>query len=180
MWDDRRLVWKLKRGSREALRQIYEAHKNDLLALAMSLGPDRATAEDAVHDVFISLVQFAPRLRLRGSLKGYLFTFVANRIRNLGKQRGQQLQSLDQVEMACDPSEHPEQLVMSFEESRQIGRSLAQLPYEQREVIVLHLQGGLRFKRIAQEQDVSINTVQSRYRYGLDKLRSLLKGQGET
>jgi DNA-directed RNA polymerase specialized sigma24 family protein len=35
----------------------------------------------------------------------------------------------------------------------------------------------LRFKKIASMQSVSINTVQGRYRYGLDKLRSLLNGE---
>ena len=179
MWHHRRLVLQLRRGSREALRQIYEMHKNDLLALAVALGPDRATAEDAVHDVFVSLVQFAPQLRLRSSLKSYLSTCVANRIRNLAKQRVQQVMSLDHAETVCAKSQQPEQSVMSVENAERISRSLAQLPYEQREVIVLHLQGGLRFKTIAQEQDVSINTVQSRYRYGLDKLRSLLNGKVE-
>lgn len=179
MWQDRRLVWQLQRGSREALRQIYETHKNDLLALAMALASDRAIAEDALHDVFVSLVQFAPRLRLRGSLKSYLATCVANRIRNLGKQRGQQAVSLEHAEQVCDHSQQPQRQVMSVEAAESINRSLAQLPYEQREVIVLHLQGGLRFKTIAKEQDLSINTVQSRYRYGLDKLRSLLNGKVE-
>jgi RNA polymerase sigma-70 factor (ECF subfamily) len=51
---------------------------------------------------------------------------------------------------------------------------MQQLPCEQREVIILHLQSGMRFRAIADSQGVSINTIQSRYRYGLDKLRSLL------
>jgi RNA polymerase sigma factor (sigma-70 family) len=56
---------------------------------------------------------------------------------------------------------------------------MAELPYQQREVIILHFQGGMRFKAIAKSQDVSINTIQSRYRYGLDKLRSLLNSEVE-
>jgi DNA-directed RNA polymerase specialized sigma24 family protein len=47
----------------------------------------------------------------------------------------------------------------------------------EREVIVLHLQGGLKFGEIAQSQNVSVNTVQSRYRYGLNKMRSILDGE---
>jgi len=56
---------------------------------------------------------------------------------------------------------------------------MAQLPYAQREVVVLHVQGGMKFRAIAKSQNASINTVQSRYRYGLDKLRSLLNGEIE-
>ena len=55
-----------------------------------------------------------------------------------------------------------------------MNNALAELPYEQREVVILHVQGGMKFRAIAKSRNVSINTIQSRYRYGLDKLRSLL------
>ncbi len=55
-----------------------------------------------------------------------------------------------------------------------IEQAMAQLPYDQREAIILHLQSGMRFREIANCQNVSINTILSRYRYGLEKLRSLL------
>jgi len=54
---------------------------------------------------------------------------------------------------------------------------MAQLPYEQREVIILHLMSDMRFRAIAGTQGVSISTVQSRYRYGLNKLRTLLDSE---
>jgi RNA polymerase sigma-70 factor (ECF subfamily) len=55
--------------------------------------------------------------------------------------------------------------------------ALDKIPYEQREVIILHIRGQMNFKAIAELQDASIKTVQSRYRYGLDKLRNILDGQ---
>ena len=54
---------------------------------------------------------------------------------------------------------------------------MAKLPYQQREVVILHLRAGMKFKPIASIQGVSVNTVRGRYRYGLDKLRSLLDGE---
>ena len=57
--------------------------------------------------------------------------------------------------------------------------ALSQISYEQREIISLHAQTGMKFKTIAELQNVSINTVQSRYRYGLDKLRSILDSEAE-
>jgi len=60
---------------------------------------------------------------------------------------------------------------------KKLNNVLAQLPYEQREAISMHLQGGMKFKEIAKSQDVSIGTIQSRYRYGLDKLRSILDSE---
>jgi len=71
----------------------------------------------------------------------------------------------------------PAEYVMSCEESEKLQDLLARLPYEQCEVIVLHLHQGMRFREIAKALDVSINTVQSRYRYGLEKLRSIVNGE---
>ncbi|MHC4890844.1 MAG: sigma factor-like helix-turn-helix DNA-binding protein, partial [Planctomycetota bacterium] len=53
----------------------------------------------------------------------------------------------------------------------------SQLPYAQRELIILHLQSKMRFRQIAKSKGVSANTIQSRYRYGLNKLRSILDGE---
>jgi RNA polymerase sigma-70 factor, ECF subfamily len=57
---------------------------------------------------------------------------------------------------------------------------MAEIPYEQREVVNLYMQGDLTFRQIARMQNASINTVQGRYRYGIAKLRSLLNGELET
>jgi len=65
------------------------------------------------------------------------------------------------------------------EELGRLADALATLPYEQREVIVLHLNGDLTFREIAVVQGMSINTVRSRYRYGIDSLRSMLNGEVE-
>ena len=66
---------------------------------------------------------------------------------------------------------------MLNEEMEMLNNALAQIPYEQREVLTLYMQGDMTFKQIAKIQNASINTVQGRYRYGLEKLRSLLNGE---
>ena len=62
---------------------------------------------------------------------------------------------------------------------RIVTRALEELPIEQREVVVLHLQADMTFRRIASMLGLSINTVQSRYRYGMEKLRILMNGELE-
>ncbi len=65
-----------------------------------------------------------------------------------------------------------------YDEQQQRARqALHELPYQQREVIALHLHGGLRFRQIAHIQQRSIGTVLSRYRYGLQTLRTQLNGE---
>jgi RNA polymerase sigma-70 factor (ECF subfamily) len=179
MLEDKRLVWKFKHGSCNALRLIYEKYKNDLLALAIALSNDKTSAEDIVHDVFVAFAQLRSKLQLRDNLKSYLSTSVANHVRNSSRKKTKLTLDLDNVEIAAPDSNQPDRLVISREESQQVGSALAGLPYQQREVIILHLQSGLKFKEIANAQHVSVNTIQSQYRYGLNKLRSILDGEME-
>ena len=60
------------------------------------------------------------------------------------------------------------------EELQKLRQAMAQLPYEQREVMLLHLQAAMTFKTIARVLALSADTVKSRYRYGLRKLRLIL------
>ncbi|MHC4243111.1 MAG: sigma factor-like helix-turn-helix DNA-binding protein [Planctomycetota bacterium] len=53
------------------------------------------------------------------------------------------------------------------------------MPFEQREAVMLHLKGEMKFREIAKLQGVSISTIHGRYRYGLDKLRLMLNSELE-
>ena len=174
MVEDKILVWKFNRGSKDALRRIYEKYKDDLLGLAITLLRDRSMAEDIVHDVFVSFAQNTGTYHVTGTLKGYLATCVANCARDRNRLNSGRDAGLDVVEVAGSSSDSPMEHAIGSEESGRLKDLLDRLPYEQREVVVLHLHHGMRFREIAGALDISINTVQSRYRYGLNKLRSIL------
>jgi RNA polymerase sigma-70 factor (ECF subfamily) len=176
MIEDKILVWKFNRGSKEAFRRIYEKYKDDLLGLAVTLLRDRSIAEDVVHDVFISFAATTGSFRLTGTLKGFLSTCVANCARDKNKMKVGRNVEPDFIDVIDTDSDGPLEKAIDCEESVRIQDLLARLPYEQREVIVLHLHQEMSFREIAAGLYVSINTVQSRYRYGLQKLRQILDG----
>ncbi|MBN2183557.1 MAG: sigma-70 family RNA polymerase sigma factor [Sedimentisphaerales bacterium] len=178
MLEDKLLIWKFKLGEKAALARIYEKYKNNLLRMAGGLSNQTSVAEDVVHDVFVSLAQSPGQLKLGGNLKGYLATCVTNRIRNSNRatQRRRTV-NLDEAESSVKDSNLPEGWIIRNEELDKLNFALSQLPYDQREAVILHVQGGMKFRAIAKSLNVSINTVQSRYRYGLEKLRSLLNGE---
>lgn len=180
LMEDKLLVFRCKRGSRKALARIYRKYKADLLLLAMSLVNDRSAAEDVVHDVFLFFVRSLDAFRLTGSLKGYLLTCVANRARNCNKAERRRCRVGTVAEepatrYADGPG--PLELLVCNEQVQRLGSALAELPFEQREIVMLHLQGAMTFGAIGKAQGISANTAKSRYRYGLDKLRFLLNGE---
>lgn len=173
MLEDKLLVLKCKRGRKGAMCRIYEKYKDYLLTLARGLLGDRAAAEDVVHDVFVSFAESINEFQLTGNLRAYLATCVANLARDRIRAR-KQARKLDAAGVIRSDSDDPEQSALETEELTRLRQAMAQLPPEQREVVVLHVRGGMRFREIAKLQGVSIGTTHGRYRYGLDKLRLLL------
>ena len=175
MLEEKRLIRDLKRGNREALHQIYIEYKDSLLTIATALLHDSHAAEDVLHDVFVSFAGTVGGLQLRGSLRSYLTTSVVNRVRDRYRKKKHHLVELDEARQVAGGSGGPEKSAIFDEQSGRLADALAQLPPEQRETIVLHLNGRMKFKEIALVQGIPISTVQGRYRYGLGKLRAMLK-----
>jgi RNA polymerase sigma-70 factor (ECF subfamily) len=177
MLEDKLLVIKCRRGNKDAMCRIYGKYKNYLLTLAKGLAGKQATAEDIVHDVFVKFAGSSRQFQLTGSLKGYLATCVSNLARDKIRERTRHDKVMESVDPILPNSENPEQRAIEGEELSQLRQALYQIPYEQREAVMLHLKGGMKFREIARLQGVSVGTIHGRYRYGLDKLRSLLNGE---
>ena len=132
MLEDKLLVWKLRGGSRDALRTIYQRYKDDLLRLAAGLLNDATAAEDVVHDVFTVFTRSSRRFQLRGSLKGYLATCVANRARNLNRDeyRRKTVPLAEALGIGCE-SEQPEHWLIAHEQFSRLTDALAEYKYSE-------------------------------------------------
>lgn len=177
MLEDDWLKLRFNAGSRDAMRCVYEKYRNDLLTLAMALLNDSYLSEDVLHDVFVTFAQSAHGVSVRGNLRSFLLTCVANRARDrLRAGRRQSQNAVTDLDMASGFA-GPESSIIADEESRLVSAAMEQLPYEQREVVALHLSAAMTFRQIARVQSTSISTTKGRYRYGIAKLRSLLNGK---
>ena len=180
MLEDKLLILRFNRGQKDALHRLYDKYKDDLVTLAAALLLDGSVAEDVVHDVFLAFIGSTGRFRLTGSLKGYLLTCVANRARNHNKAaRRRVARALEDVPEAGSEAMGPDRAAIFGEQFDLLSAALEQLPYEQREVLLLRSQGQMRFATIARAQGVSVNTVQGRYRYAIKKLQSLLDSEAD-
>jgi len=179
MFEDQRLLSRLRAGDKDALRRIYEKYIDDLLRVAISLLSDIQCAEDCLHDVFVDFAGAIDGLMIHSNLKSYLISCVANRARD--QLRKKTRESKCQPDQLCSPpiSTSPAKQLIDVEESIRVFEALAELPYQQREVFVLRIQGQMRFQEIAGLLGLSINSVQSRYRYAIKKLRAILKEENQ-
>ncbi len=178
MVEERLLILRFKRGSPQALRRIYDKYKVELLKLATVLLGDGNTAEDIVHDVFVSFAGSAERIKLTGSLRSYLATSVVNRIRNHRRNNGRHGEvSLEGASLPPSGGPGPAQWAILSEQLALLAEALQQLPYEQREAVSLRMEMDMSFRQIAAVQRVPLNTAKGRYRYAMERLRSLLESE---
>jgi len=134
-------------------------------------------AEDVLQEVFFRLVKYSVRLRFVRNLRVFVFRvarneadrFLRSKIQEEKVARESTLLAQSFSQSYLGPDESTERLV---------SEALAQIPDEQREVIVLKIFEGMTFNEIAEVSGESSNTVASRYRYGIEKMRSFLEGKG--
>lgn len=181
--EDRRLIHQCQHGSQNAFCRLYEKYRELLFRIAVSLVHDGHLAEDIVHDVFVTFAEKMGDFRLTGSLKAYLSVCVVNRAKNVLRRHvpGKHYSENDCLNASETPAaEAPPERLACNEQMLQLAAAMEQLPFEQRQIIALRHHGDMRFGHIAQSLDLSINTVKSRYRYGIDKLRTLLNEKEES
>ncbi|HZI56741.1 MAG TPA: sigma-70 family RNA polymerase sigma factor [Verrucomicrobiae bacterium] len=148
----------------QEVQNLYQRHGPALLAYATSLLTDRGMAEDVLHQVFLGLLG---KSELPQEATPYLFRAVRNRALN-SRRNAVRLTSLDDQQWLVKPQG-------MMEAGLEVERALRELPPEQREVVVMRIWGEMTLAEIATVLDVPANTVASRYRYALDKLRATLK-----
>jgi len=119
-------------------------------------------------------IESREKFKLDGSLKSFLATCVVNLARDKLRAGRSRPCELDEATATALDTNEPQHHAIFGEEARNLNNAVGQLSQEQREVVLLHLRGGMKFREIADLQKVSINTAKSRYRYGLEKLRTLL------
>jgi RNA polymerase sigma-70 factor, ECF subfamily len=152
-------------NQRERLRieveRLYAEHGPALLAYAISLVGDRATAEDALHQVFLKLM--AGKIPWPAEPKPYLFRAVRNTVLNARRVTSRQT-DIESAALFVSPSGLDEA-------GRELERALAEIPDDQRQIVVLKIWGGFTLEEAAELAGISPNTAASRYRYALTKLR---------
>jgi RNA polymerase sigma-70 factor (ECF subfamily) len=160
------------------VEEIYDRFGERLyhyLTLKLASSSD---AEDVLQDVFCRLVRYRVRLRLIREPAAFMFRIARNEANRFLRQKGRTRTSPGSVEEIAGVIRR-ELLGSDPELLNRMSGALARIPEKQREVIVLKFFEELTFKQISSACGVSLNTAASRYRYGIQKLRSLIEDSDE-
>ena len=145
------------------IERLYQEHGAALVLFGTSMVGEPNLAQDAVHQVFLRLLESGD-LRRAADQKAYLFASVRNQLLNDAKVR-QRTVPLEPDSAWFEPPER------DYAAEQNLRRALGELIPDQRQVVILHIWGGLTFSQTAEVLGISANTAASRYRYGIGKLR---------
>lgn len=149
----------------ESVRSLYEKHGAALAVYASSRGLDFASAEDMVQQIFLKLLR-GEAVPAEAPL-AYVYRAVRNASLNLLRGRRREVELPEEELWFTHPTADPAEVLS-------LRSALWELPEEQREAIVLRIWSGLTLQEIADATETPLNTVASRYRYALEKLRERL------
>lgn len=158
-------------GDAGAFERLYRRHKDPLYRYFLR-HVDAADAGELFQDVWKNLIQARERYRADAPFAAWLFRLAHNRLMDhYRRQRPHDELPDDLPQPDCT---QPERQVERADGARRLLQALARLPAEQREIIVLREERDLTLEQIAQIQGVGRETVKSRLRYALAKLRETL------
>lgn len=155
--------------SPQELSEIWRDKSASLALLARSIG-DRQ--EDSVQDAFLKLAIENPR---PNDPVAWLFRVVRNQA--ISYRRSQKRRDAREARLAQQREKwfnNPVEIETQID-SRIAAEALQELVEEDREVIILHLWGGLTFRQAAEILDMSVTTVHRRYQAALESLRARLR-----
>jgi RNA polymerase sigma-70 factor (ECF subfamily) len=178
---DEQLLERYENGNRHILGELLQRHRMAAYRVAYRLLGNEADALDAVQDGFVKALSHLDSFQGRSSFKTWLFRVVSNAALDLGRSRSRrESYSLDVPHDDENDQRHP---VLTADPAVGLYRAdlrvllteaLIQLPEAQRRTFVLHADGGLSYREVADVLEISIGTVMSRLFYARQKLRSWL------
>jgi RNA polymerase sigma-70 factor (ECF subfamily) len=179
------LLQRIGGGDRTALDDLFRRHRSVAYRVAYRLLGREADALDAVQNGFVKALTHLERFGGRSSFKTWLLRIISNAALDLGRQRQRDARigqtPLDDRPDRYGPSElpAPDTELARADLREKIDQALARLPESQRQTFVLHVDGELSYRQIADAMGISIGTVMSRLFYARQKLKSLLADQVE-
>jgi len=179
---DEVLMARYGRGDAQAFTTLYRRHELKVWRYLERNVGNRATAEELMQEVWFAVARDADGWRPTARFTTWLFTIARNRMMDAVRARRPQV-SLDVVghedadvvgQLTADPVSGPQAALEARDQATALRAALTQLPPEQRDALLLQLEGDLSVEEVAAITGAGFETVKSRLRYARTRLRELM------
>ena len=171
---DEQLMLAYGAGDTAAFELLYARHRGPLFRFMLHHLREHGTAEELYQDVWQKVIGARERYRPDAKFSTWLYQIAHNRLTDHWRAKSHRPpipeDAMERAEREPDP-QTPERQLSAFEERRRLQLALEELPDDQRQAVLLRLEQDLSLEEIAQITGVGRETVKSRLRYAMDKLR---------
>lgn len=168
-------------GASDAFEVLYERYRKPLYRYLYHAVGDKAAADDLYQDVWSSIIASRERFSRGNGFKRWAFRIAHNRLvdhwRAVGRQPGIDSDALETL--PGDARQAPDEMLERGQQAESLHAALMQLPLEQREAFLLQQEAGLSLADIAERESVGRETIKSRLRYAVGKLKGMLEPGAE-
>jgi len=175
---DESLMLAYAAGDAAAFERLYQRHRGKLYRfLARQLHGNGALADEMFQDVWQRVISARQGWKPEAAFSTWLYRIAHNRLADHWRALQHRPPAPDDADERTErmpDHDTPERQLSEFEERRRLQLALDELPEEQREVILLRLEQELSLEEIGEMTGVGRETVKSRLRYAMDKLRQRL------
>jgi RNA polymerase sigma-70 factor (ECF subfamily) len=175
---DETLMLAYAAGDASAFELLYARHRGPLYRFLLRQLRDSALADEFFQDVWQRVITARAGWKPEAAFSTWLFRIAHNRLndhwRGLKHRPAAPADADERTARVPDP-DTPERQLSDFEQRRRLQVAMDELPEEQREVLQLRLEQELTLEEIGDITGVGRETVKSRLRYAMDRLRTRLK-----
>jgi RNA polymerase sigma-70 factor (ECF subfamily) len=172
---DEVLYQRFRRGNTAAFDMLYQRYRHPLFLFLLRSSPSRADAEDLFQELWGRIIHASGKFH-EGSFKAWAFRIARNLQIDLFRRRNlRPLEDPEILDRSPSTSPTPERQAEDADCHRRMLDAIGQLPSEQRETFLLKEETGMRLDEIADLVQVGRETVKSRLRYAMRRLRIALE-----
>ncbi len=169
---DEKLMQRYAKGDANAFDQLYARHRVPLYRYFNRQVNNAATANDLYQGAWEKIIKARSRYRSSAPFTVWMYRIAHNHL----VDHYRRVRPVDSVEMETlsDHRSGPAQGAIDSEQNEHLRAGITALPMEQRDTLLLKLETGLKMEEIASVTGVSRETVKSRLRYAVNKLKRSL------
>ena len=161
------LIAQISNGDDEAFAKLYEELSKFVYAVSLNILRDSFLAEDCVHDTFLHIKNSASRFENGRNVKSWVYAIARNVALTMYKVQKRSVPLDDEIIATFsddDFSEKSDTAVL-------IRKLIFELEQKDREILLMHINEGMKFREIADVLEIPLGTVLWRYNYILSKLK---------
>jgi len=170
---DKKLCKQIRRGDKQAFRALFDLYFNALAAFGYKYVEDIHAVEDMVQEAFISFWEGREKFDDPSAVKSFLYTSVRNKCLNHIKHQSVRRKHEGSLQYQMESDQYFESHVIEEETFNQLFAEIRNLPASSREIMLLAL-NGMKNQEIADELQVSINTVKTQKKIAYAKIKDAM------